>query len=143
MPGAENWTMLLPEIALVVGRVVLLLMDAAVPRQRGVHLAFVRFAAILVSAELAVSQWGKPPNFGLAGMVVQDRFGVFARLVILFAAALATLIAPGYLRPRAARPGRVLRAAPAVDGGHDAAVGVERPRDDLPRRSSCSRSRST
>jgi NADH-quinone oxidoreductase subunit N len=100
MPGAENWTMLLPELALVSGAVVLLLMDAAVPRQRGVHLAFVTFAAILVSAELTVTQWSKPPNFGLAGMVVQDRFGVYARLVVLFAAALATLISPGYLRPR-------------------------------------------
>ena len=40
MPGAENWTTLLPELALVGGALVLLLlMDAAVPRQRGVHLA--------------------------------------------------------------------------------------------------------
>jgi NADH-quinone oxidoreductase subunit N len=100
MPGAENWTMLLPELALVGGAVVLLLMDAAVPRQRGIHLAFVTFAALLVSADLAIKQWGEQPNFGLAGMVVQDRFGVFARLVILGAAGLATLISPGYLRPR-------------------------------------------
>src|SRR5690349_93418 len=101
MPGVESWTTLLPEMALVIGALVLLLMDAAVPRQRGPHLAVITFGALAISAFLALQQWGHQPLFALGGMVVQDNFGVFARFVILFAAGLATLIAPGYLRQRA------------------------------------------
>jgi len=33
--GAENWTILLPELALVAGAVLLLLLDVARPQQRG------------------------------------------------------------------------------------------------------------
>lgn len=101
MTGAENWTMLLPELALVVGALVLLLMDAAVPQQRGNHLAVVTFVFLAAAAFFATQQWSLEPAAGLGGMVVRDVFGVFARLVIIGAAALATLIAPGYLRPRA------------------------------------------
>src|SRR5439155_20155233 len=49
---------------------------------------------------LASAQWGHPPVSALGGMVVGDSFGVFARWVILGAGVLATLTAPGYLRPR-------------------------------------------
>jgi NADH-quinone oxidoreductase subunit N len=101
MPGVESWTTLLPEMALVVGALVLLLMDSAVPQQRGPHLATVTFVAIAAAVFLAIQQWGQQPVFALGGMVVQDPFGVFARIVILGAAGLATLIAPSYLRQRA------------------------------------------
>jgi NADH-quinone oxidoreductase subunit N len=101
MPGVESWTTLLPELALVGGAVLLLLMDAAVPRQRGPHLAVIALGVLVVSALLAAQEWGMKPDFALGGMVVRDAFGVFARFVILGAAALATLCAPGYLRARA------------------------------------------
>ncbi len=101
MPGVESWTTLLPEMALVGGAIFLLLLDSAKPQQRGVHLAVIAFIAIAASAFFAIQQWSEPPLFAMGGMVVQDPFGVFSRVVILLAAALATLIAPSYLRERA------------------------------------------
>jgi NADH-quinone oxidoreductase subunit N len=101
MTAAQGWTILLPELALVGGAVFLLLLDAASPRQRGPHLAVIAFIAIAAAAVLAYMQWDAPARSALSEMVVRDRFGIFAREVILGAAALATLTAPGYLRPRA------------------------------------------
>lgn len=99
-PGIENWTTLLPEVALVGGAIFLLLLDSAVPGQRGRHLAVIALAALGGAAVLTARQWGEPPTFGMGYMVVQDGFGVFSRWVIIGAGALATLTAPGYLRPR-------------------------------------------
>ena len=101
MPGAENWTTLLPELALVGGAILLLLMDAASPGQRGRHLAIITLMALGAAALFAAQQWDEQPLWALGGMVVQDPFGVFTRWVIIGAGALATLTAPGYLRPRA------------------------------------------
>lgn len=98
--GAENWTILLPELALVGGAVLLLLLDMVRPGQRGAHLAAITFFTLAAAAALALDQWGGAELSGLGTMVVQDRFGVFARWVILGAAALSTLTAHGYLRPR-------------------------------------------
>ena len=98
--GAENWTILYPELALVAGAIALLMLDVIRPRQRGAHLAFVALLAIVVSGVLAWGQWGARPISGLGTMVVRDNFGVFARMIVLGAAALATFASPGYLRPR-------------------------------------------
>ena len=100
MPTAENWTVLLPELVVVGGAILLLLMDAAVPRQRGPHLQAITFVTLIVSGVVAYAQWGSAPQVALGGMVVGDSFGVFARWVILGAGALATLTARGYLNPR-------------------------------------------
>lgn len=100
MTAVQNWTVLLPELVLVGGAIFLLLLDAAVPQQRGAHLAVIAFVTLIASAVVAQAQWGAQPRAALAGMVVGDPFGVFARWVILGAGALATLTAHGYLRPR-------------------------------------------
>jgi NADH-quinone oxidoreductase subunit N len=99
-PTAENWTVLLPELVIVGGAILLLLMDAAVPRQRGPHLQAIAFVTLIVAGVVAYLQWGATPRVALGGMVVGDPFGVFARWVILGAGALATLTARGYLNPR-------------------------------------------
>lgn len=100
MAVVQHWTVLLPELALVSGAIFLLLLDAAKPSQRGPHLAFITLVALVASAVLAYMQWGHQPTSALAGMVVGDNFGVFARFIILGAGLLATLTAPGYLRQR-------------------------------------------
>ncbi len=100
MPGTEAWTVLLPELVLVGAAILLLLIDAAFPKSRGPHLAAVTLVALIVAAVLAFDQWGADAQLALGGMVVSDSFGVFARWVILGAGALATLTAPGYLKPR-------------------------------------------
>jgi NADH-quinone oxidoreductase subunit N len=100
MNAAANWTVLLPEVALVGGALLLLLLDAAKPSQRGVHLAILTMLSLGAAAVLAYMQWGHAAQVALSGMVVGDNFGVFARWMILGAGALATLTAPGYLRPR-------------------------------------------
>jgi len=100
MPGTEAWTVLLPELVIVGAAILLLLVDAAVPESRGPHLAVITLVALVVAAVLAFDQWGADAQLALGGMVVSDSFGVFARWVILGAGALATLTAPGYLKPR-------------------------------------------
>jgi NADH-quinone oxidoreductase subunit N len=100
MPVVANWTTLLPEMALVGGAIFLLLIDAAKPSQRGPHLAFITFVALVGSGVLAAMQWGHGFTSALGGMVVGDNFGVFARFIILGAGALATLTAPAYLHRR-------------------------------------------
>ncbi|HYZ92466.1 MAG TPA: NADH-quinone oxidoreductase subunit N [Actinomycetota bacterium] len=97
LPVAENWTVLLPELVLVGGAILLLLVDAAVPNQRGPHLQATAFITLLAAAVVSFKQWGADPRVALSGMVVGDGFGVFARWVILGAGALATLTARGYL----------------------------------------------
>ena len=98
--GAEHWTILYPELALVIGAVVLLMLDVIKPGRRGVHLAVVTFATLVASAYLAAQQWNMTAVSGLGTMVVRDNFGVAARMIVLAAAALATFTAPGYLKPR-------------------------------------------
>ncbi len=100
MPTAENWTVLLPELVVVGGAILLLLMDAAVPRQRGPHLQLITIVTLVAAALVAKDQWSAEPRAALGAMVVGDAFGVFARWIILGAALLATLTAQGYLRPR-------------------------------------------
>jgi NADH-quinone oxidoreductase subunit N len=100
VPGTEAWTVLLPELVIVGAAILLLLVDAAVPQSRGPHLAGITLVALVVAAVLAFDQWGADAQLALGGMVVSDSFGVFARWVILGAGALATLTAPGYLKPR-------------------------------------------
>jgi NADH-quinone oxidoreductase subunit N len=101
MTAAQGWTVLLPELALVGGAIFLLLLDAARPQQRGPHLAVIALLAIAAAGVLAYLQWDVPARSALGDMVAGDRFGIFVRWVILGAAGLATLTAPGYLRPRA------------------------------------------
>jgi len=98
--GAEHWTILYPELALVVGAIVLLMLDVIKPGRRGAHLAVVTLLSLVASAYLASRQWNATPVSGLGTMVVRDNFGVFARMIVLGAAALATFASPGYLRPR-------------------------------------------
>jgi NADH-quinone oxidoreductase subunit N len=97
LPTAENWTVLLPELVLVGGAILLLLLDAAVPNQRGPHLQALAFITLIASAVVSFQQWGAEPRVALGGMVAGDGFGVFARWVILGAGALATLTARDYL----------------------------------------------
>lgn len=97
---AANWTVLLPELALVGGALLLLVIDIVSPRRRGVHLAVITFAVLVLAGWLTYRQWNAGSVTALADIVVQDRFGVFARWVILGVAALTTLTAHDYLRPR-------------------------------------------
>lgn len=100
MPAAENWTVLLPELVVVGGAILLLLIDSAVPNQRGPHLQAIALLTVIAAAVLAFDQWEAEPRVALGAMVVGDAFGVFARWVVLGAAALAALTARGYLAPR-------------------------------------------
>jgi NADH-quinone oxidoreductase subunit N len=100
MTGTESWTTLLPELVIVGGAVLLLIIDSITPQTRGPHLAFLSFLSLVAAGVVATGQWGEPGLVAMGGMVVQDPFGSYARWLILGAGALATLIAPGYLRPR-------------------------------------------
>ena len=100
LTAAENWTVLLPELALVGGAMLILAMNAIFPTRRGIAYPVFAAEAIVVSGILTTMQWGEAPVAALGEMVVRDNFGVFARWVILGAALLAVLTAHGYLRQR-------------------------------------------
>ncbi len=47
--GAEHWTILFPELALVAGAIVLLMLDVIKPGRRGAHLAVVTLLSLAAS----------------------------------------------------------------------------------------------
>jgi NADH-quinone oxidoreductase subunit N len=96
--GAEHWTALAPEMAIVGAALLLLLMDALRPRGRGARFAVITVLALGAAAYLSYRQWGQRDTLALGKMIAQDRFGVFVRWLVLGAAFLATLSAPAYLR---------------------------------------------
>ncbi|HVL80893.1 MAG TPA: NADH-quinone oxidoreductase subunit N [Actinomycetota bacterium] len=98
--GADRWQALYPEIVLAVTAMVILLLDSIWPRVRPRVHAVLAFGGIAGAAVAAAAQWDQGAGAALAEMVAVDRFGVGVRMVILLAAMLAVLMAPGYLAPR-------------------------------------------
>ncbi len=89
-----NYTVILPQIVLVVAALLLLLLDLALKNKRG--LGWFSLAAVLVALArvflAAPTQAGAPaPDF--QGLAVADGLGLFASAAILAAAALAILLA--------------------------------------------------
>lgn len=91
-------TDLLPEIAVLVAAVVLLLAALALPRERQYWCAVAALAALAAAGGLCVQQLGQPPRLAMGDTWVIDGAGIWARLLVLAASAGCVLLGPGWLR---------------------------------------------
>jgi NADH-quinone oxidoreductase subunit N len=88
-----------PELILVGVALLILLLDAFVPRVPHTAVAWTAFAAVVFAAEAAIWNWSwsGPPTV-LGGMVATDRYAIFFRVVLLAAAAIGIMLSSVYLR---------------------------------------------
>jgi NADH-quinone oxidoreductase subunit N len=88
-----------PELILVGAALLILLLDAFVPRVPHTAVAWIAFAAVVAAgvAALWTWSWQGPPTV-LGGMVATDRYAVFFRVVLLAAAATGIMLSSVYLR---------------------------------------------
>ena len=91
-------TDLLPEIAVLVAAVVLLLAALALPRSRQHWCALGALAALAAAGGLCVQQLAQPPRLAMGDTWAIDGAGIWARLLVLAASAACVLLAPGWLR---------------------------------------------
>jgi NADH-quinone oxidoreductase subunit N len=99
--GVVFWP-LAPELALAGTAIVLLLVDALIPRRDHRFLALLSLAGVAGAAALSLYLWvwvGQPGHAGavLGHMVAADRFAVVLRLVILGVAAIGVVLSYYYL----------------------------------------------
>ena len=92
-----NMTPILPEIALSVLAMALLLINVFAPAGgQKTYLAYISFIGIVVTAVLVASGWGEHvESFG--GSVVLDNFATFFKMTFLVSAGLAVLISDQYM----------------------------------------------
>lgn len=89
---------LLPEIALVVAAVAVLLLASFIDRRRHWTCALVALAGLAASALLTALQLGEPPHLTFSGTWALDEVTAAARLIILALAALTVALAPDWFR---------------------------------------------
>lgn len=94
MPVAD----LLPEIAVLVGAAILLLVALFVPRHRQGAGAPLALLTLATAAWLCARQLDEAPHLTFAGTWAVDGAGAWARLLILAAGALCVPLVPGWLR---------------------------------------------
>ena len=94
-----NFGPVAPELILVGAALLILLLDAFVPRVPHTAVAWIAFAAVVFAGEAALWTWSwhGPPTV-LGGMVATDRYAVFFRVVLLAAAAIGIMLSSVYLR---------------------------------------------
>jgi NADH-quinone oxidoreductase subunit N len=96
---------LMPEIAVVVLAMVLLLFEAVLPEKQKASLTWLALLGFVVAFGLNLYEWGEQPLSAYGDMVRLDNFTVFFNTLFLATAILVTLMAPAYLRERALPPG--------------------------------------
>lgn len=94
MPVAD----LLPEIAVLLAAVILLLLPLFLSVQRQAFGAALALLALLASAVLCTMQLGEAPRLTFAGTWALDGASIWARLLILAASAAVVPLAPDWLR---------------------------------------------
>lgn len=93
---AVNLTPILPEIALSVLAMALLLINVFVSSSQKSYLGYISFIGVIVTAVLVGSGWGVQAE-SFSGSVVQDNFATFFKMIFLLAAGLAILISDQYM----------------------------------------------
>ncbi len=93
-----NYSVLLPEIVLAITGVVVMVAAAASGARGQRRLGWLALAGLLAAAAAVAWQWGAPQRLGFFGMVHQDAFAQFAKLILLLATAAVTVVSTQYLR---------------------------------------------
>lgn len=91
-----NLTPILPEIALSVLAMALLLINVFLPGKQKAYLGYISFVGVLATGVLVVSGWGVQIE-SFSGSVVQDNFATFFKIIFLLAAGLAILVTDQYM----------------------------------------------
>lgn len=100
----SDFTYLLPEFVLTGLALVVLVLDALLPRAKHNIIAWLSVAGLVATAILVVPQFSMNATAG-RGLVAVDGFGAFFKLLFLFAGALTVLMSMRYLDIEGARPG--------------------------------------
>jgi NADH-quinone oxidoreductase subunit N len=90
--AALNWTVALPEIALAAAAMAILMAGVFSRRDAWGTVSMLSLAALVVAAVLVLSGEGGRAT-GFSGLVVVDAFAVFAKVLVLVAAALSLVLA--------------------------------------------------
>jgi NADH-quinone oxidoreductase subunit N len=102
--SSSDFVALTPEFVLCGVALVVLLLDAFVPKARHGAIAWVSLAGLAMTAVTLLPYVGAHTT-AAGGMVAVDAFGTFFQFLFLFAAGLTILMSPRYLEVEGARPG--------------------------------------
>jgi NADH-quinone oxidoreductase subunit N len=92
-----NFTALLPEIILSVAGIVLMLLIPFVTPENQPKLGYVGLVGVLLALCALVVKWGEGPGSAFFGMVFQDSFADFSKLLFLFSVGTIITISMNYL----------------------------------------------
>ena len=92
-----NFDAILPSLVLCSFGMVLLLMNAFMPRGKSTPAAWFSLVAIVVTGFVSLAAWNKP-EFGFAGGVALDNYATFFNIIFLVAAGLTILMSDDYLK---------------------------------------------
>ncbi len=100
----SDFAALTPEFVLTGIALVVLLLDAFVPKARHGVIAWISLAGLVLTAVALVPYAGEHTT-AAGGMIAVDGFATFFQFLFLFAAGLTILMSPRYLQVEGARPG--------------------------------------
>lgn len=92
-----NIDAILPSLVLCSFGMVLLLMNAFMPRGKTAPAAWFSLVAVIVTAVVSLGAWNKP-QFGFAGGVALDNYATFFNIIFLVVAGLTILMSDDYLK---------------------------------------------
>jgi NADH-quinone oxidoreductase subunit N len=99
---ASDWGAISPELVLGGAVLVMLLLDAFLPKQYQIQVTtYAALAAVFISFGFAAYLWDHGSATALYGTVSSDRFAIFFAFVILLCALLAILLSPSYIETSA------------------------------------------
>lgn len=96
-----NFATIMPPLVLCCFGMVLLLINAFLPRGKSAPAAWISFVGIIVTGIVTVNGWsspGTPPMLGFAGHVALDNYATFFNITFLIAAGLTILMSDDYLK---------------------------------------------
>lgn len=96
-----NFATIMPPLVLCCFGMVLLLINAFLPRGKSAPAAWISFVGIIVTGIVTVNGWsspGTPPVLGFAGHVALDNYATFFNMTFLIAAGLTILMSDDYLK---------------------------------------------
>lgn len=96
-----NLATIMPALVLCVFGMILLLINAFLPRGKSAPAAWISLVGIIVSGLTAASGWssiGTPPLLGFAGHVALDNYATFFNFTFLLAAGMTILMSDDYLQ---------------------------------------------
>jgi len=94
MPVAD----LLPEIALLLGAVVIILGSSFVPQRQLAWMAGVALLVIVIAIALCMRQWGGTPRLTFSGVWALDDLTIATKLIVLAAGAAVLPLCPAWLQ---------------------------------------------